>query len=198
MSDCRRFHPVLSRLAEGEAGPGETLHVAGHLRACTACRILLARERRLAGALERQLVDEIDPGREFLRAVMERLPDGPPPRRDRRGLKIAMGIAVALLGGAGLARVVAAIGPGSSSARLTGLELPAGDSLPEAVGRLGELVLVLLGAVGARLAPALGWLPELPALALGLALPAALAMLTASLLTAVAARQLLRIRPPAR
>lgn len=92
MKECLDLRPVLSRVAEGEACPEEALAAARHLEDCTACRIVLAKERRLARMLEHELDDGVIVGEEFLQRVMERLPEGPPPprrRRNRRGLTVA-------------------------------------------------------------------------------------------------------------
>jgi len=50
--DCEAIRPLLPRVADGEASPAEAMETACHLSDCTACRILLARERRLAEMLE--------------------------------------------------------------------------------------------------------------------------------------------------
>ena len=72
MRDCERILPVISRLAEGEASPQEALDGARHLPVCTACRILLARERRLAMLIEADLPD-LPVGEGFVAAVMAKL-----------------------------------------------------------------------------------------------------------------------------
>ena len=46
--ECRRWEPVLSALADGEAAPADLAAVRPHLRQCTACRSTL-REHRLTG-----------------------------------------------------------------------------------------------------------------------------------------------------
>jgi predicted anti-sigma-YlaC factor YlaD len=95
--DCKDVHPGLSRVAEGEATPGEAMRTARHLSDCTACRILLARERRLARMLEDGLDDPLQVGEEFVQSVMANLPREPPARiraaaktrRDRKLLRAA-------------------------------------------------------------------------------------------------------------
>ena len=91
---CEAIRPLLPRIADGEGTPDEAMCTARHLSDCTACRILLARERRLAEMLEEDLEDVLSVGDDFLRSVMDNLPQEPPPRprrrRDeRRSLKLA-------------------------------------------------------------------------------------------------------------
>jgi predicted anti-sigma-YlaC factor YlaD len=92
MASCERIRPLLSHVVEGEATPEEAMHVARHLADCTACKIVLAREHRLAEMLEQDLED-LPVGEEFVEAVMANLPKDPPPRRRNaarwRGLKMA-------------------------------------------------------------------------------------------------------------
>ena len=85
MRICQRLRPVLSRVAEGEASPDEAMLTARHLSDCTACRIHLARERRLAAMLEEDLEDVLHVGEEFVQAVMANLPKGPPPPLGKTG-----------------------------------------------------------------------------------------------------------------
>jgi predicted anti-sigma-YlaC factor YlaD len=93
MADCTQIRPLLYPYLEREAGPAEAMDVASHLSDCTACKILMARKRRLARMLEEGLEDSIPVGDEFVRSVMATLPDGPPPRTPtpgrKRGLKLA-------------------------------------------------------------------------------------------------------------
>jgi len=106
MSTCDRIRPLLYRLAEQEAEPAEAIEAARHLPRCTACKILLARERRLALLLERELVD-LTVDDTFVRDVMDTLPAQPPRRaaqiRVLRGLKLACLAGLLLLGGTSIA-----------------------------------------------------------------------------------------------
>jgi hypothetical protein len=77
--DCRRVRPLLHAVAYGEAQPQDAMLTARHVSDCTACRILLARERRLAAVLDGGFEDLLGVGEDFLEAVMAHLPKGPPP-----------------------------------------------------------------------------------------------------------------------
>jgi len=79
MSPCETIRSLLGRYSEGEATPAQAMRVARHLSDCTACRIQLARERRLAEMLSEGLQDHLPVGEEFLRSVMATVPQGPPP-----------------------------------------------------------------------------------------------------------------------
>jgi predicted anti-sigma-YlaC factor YlaD len=92
MPDCQQIRPLICPVHEGEATPEEAMMVARHISDCTACRILLARERRLMEMLSRGL-SELDVGEEFVAAVMDNLPKDPPKkaliRKKRGGIKLA-------------------------------------------------------------------------------------------------------------
>ena len=83
MNRCDAIRPLISRHSEGEVTPDEAIEVARHVPDCTACRILLARERRLAEMLATDLED-LPVGEEFVISVMRTLPKDPPPARRRR------------------------------------------------------------------------------------------------------------------
>ena len=87
MVTCKIIQPLLNRVAEGEASPEEAMLTARHLPDCTACRIVLARERRLAEMLEQGLDDPLQVGEEFVQSVMANLPREPP-RRPRRRIRL--------------------------------------------------------------------------------------------------------------
>ncbi len=188
MSSCAALAPVLSRLAEGEASPEESLRIARHLPDCTSCRIVLARERRLAGMLE-AMADPIAADDGLLRGVMASLPDGPPPAIARivrrHGLKIA-GVA----GAVGLAcllgmRVAHVALEGSGLPLLPRMGLEGTAPLLEGLVGVARLVILLLDRVGA--AGLLGFaVPGLAALARGSLLLPAAALLAISAFLAIA------------
>ncbi len=96
---CPELSAVIGRTVDGEATPDESLRLARHLSECTACRIVLARERRLAEALNEMEDAAIDD--EALRArIMDSLANRASPRRGtlprtvfRRGLRLAVWLA---------------------------------------------------------------------------------------------------------
>ena len=86
---CDDLSGLLARVAEGEATPDEALAVGRHVHDCTACRIRLAKERRLAEMVS-DLGDPIEVDTSFLDEVMNQLPAAPPRRTGwRRGLRLA-------------------------------------------------------------------------------------------------------------
>jgi len=109
MSRCERIRPSIARSVDGELGPAEALRLARHVATCTACRIVLAKEARLAEMLD-GADDPLPVDESFFEAVMAALPDrvvAPSAEasrrlRWRRGLRLAsLGSLLAL--GAGLA-----------------------------------------------------------------------------------------------
>ena len=131
MAECAQVRPLLYPYLEREAGPGEAMTVAAHLSDCTACKILLARKRRLARMLEDGLEDSIPVGDDFVRSVMATLPEGPPPRepepRRKRGLKLALWAGFALVAGQiGSGRWPVPEG-GWPSISLPSIDVPAGE-----------------------------------------------------------------------
>lgn len=92
---CAEMSVRIGRVVDGEATPEDALRLARHLPACTACRIVLARERRLAEALNGMEDDAVDDGA-FRARVMDSLGNRSCPRREdvprsalRRGLRLA-------------------------------------------------------------------------------------------------------------
>ena len=109
MNRCRTMRSWIVRCVDRDLEPDEALHLARHLAACTACRIILARETHLAAMLD-GVDDAFGVDESFFAAVMASLPERSSrpavevsrKARRRRGLRLAaLGPVVAL--GAGLA-----------------------------------------------------------------------------------------------
>jgi anti-sigma factor RsiW len=113
MTGCRRIRPWIVRSVDGDLQPGEALRLARHLTTCTACRIVLARESRLAEMLD-GADDAFGVGESFFEGVMASLPERPVrpavelsrETGSRRGLRLASWGAIAALGGGLAARIV--------------------------------------------------------------------------------------------
>ncbi len=150
MSSCVPFAPLLSRVAEGEASPDEAMRAARHLSDCTACRIALARERRLAAILEDGLGDSVQVGENFVRAVMDNLPVEPPKPRPRKSKKRRTLKLACLVGLLSLAPLLGGTGNGGTSGGLLSwglapdLREPVGYSAVETAQRLGGLLLLAM------------------------------------------------------
>lgn len=194
---CRRIRFVLFRIAEGDALPDEALAAARHLPVCTGCRILLAREQRLAGFLD-GIADTLPVGEGFLGSVMASLPDGPPPGADRALLRRRRGLRV--VGAAGAAAFLAFLLSGLTqplSDRLAGgsYSLPdfeGSQRLLEGASGVARLVLALLAEAGASLPIEIPRVPT-PHLAMAALFPlAAAAFVLASMLALLAAHTLRR------
>ena len=158
--DCRRWAPLLSRMAEGELSPDEAMRGAHHVSGCTPCRILLARERRLARMLEQGLDDPLHVGDEFVESVMARLPQEPPARVRRlrkaaRRLLRLTGLAVLCASTLWLAAGRDPLPGDGRPARglVAELDVPVNDGLLDAAWRAGGLVTQVAGSL-AELAPA--------------------------------------------
>jgi hypothetical protein len=107
-------------MVESELSAEESLQLARHLPECTACRIRLAREKRLA-QLMNALEDNLQVDDSFADGVMAALPDGPPPAPAggrawvrRRGLKLA-GLAGLVALALSIASRVASLGYGGNA-----------------------------------------------------------------------------------
>jgi hypothetical protein len=128
-----------------------------HLADCTAWRILLARERRLAAMLEEGLADPLQVGEDFVRAVMDTLPHGPPPPARRKKCKSRTLKLASLAGWIGLAPLVAAaqeagrLSSGAVWRLIPGLETPLANGTTESVQRLGGLLVLALDRLAAGL-----------------------------------------------
>jgi len=160
---CRAIVPLLYRIAEGEARPDEAMRTARHLSDCTACRILLARERRLAAMLEEGLDDPLQVGEDFVREVMDTLPLEPPPaprpEKRKRRLKLASLAAwFALIPLLALAAGAVDLPAGEMWQLIPELDAPAADGTAESAQRLGGLIVLALD----RLASGLSFQGGLP------------------------------------
>lgn len=113
MRGCRGIRPWIVRSVDGDLQPREALGLARHVATCTACRIVLARESRLACMLD-EADDAFSVDESFFGAVMASLPERPLPpglpssrrARWRRGLRLATLGSVAVLGAGLAARVL--------------------------------------------------------------------------------------------
>lgn len=156
MGSCERLRPELSRVADAEASPEEAMAVARHVSDCTACRIQLARERRLGSMLEQGLEDPLQVGEDFVQSVMDALPQGPPPvprRRKRRYLKLAGLGAWIALAPALLPRSLPLEGMTSSMPAFGSPDLGGGERLLSALIGLARSLPVALDSASSFLPP---------------------------------------------
>ena len=154
-NDCNAVRHLLPRIADGEARPAEAMLGARHLSDCTACRILMARERRLATILDEEFEDCLLVGEDFVRDVMANLPQEPPPRprakKSRRNLKLA-GYAGLFIGLSALAlRGVELGGSRLPTLALPRLESVGSDGGFESMLGLSHLLLVVAEFIGRHL-----------------------------------------------
>jgi len=196
---CREIAPLLYRVAEADASPDEAMRTARHLSDCTACRILLAREVRLASMLEEGLTDPLPVGEDFVRDVMDNLPKGPPrPRRSRRMLKLAsiagwFALGPIVTSTPGIATRIPAVA--EFKAMLPGLGAPTVDGLAEGALRIGGMLMLVLDRLASGLTLPGELLPSglLATVALLVLVPLALAAgLTSASAFGIALRALLR------
>jgi len=113
MTRCGSIRPLIARSVDGDLEPREAFRLARHLATCTACRIAVARESRLA-----EMLGTVDDGlgvdESFFGAVMASLPERPVRAavdvsrrgRWRRGLRLAAFASVGALGAGLAARVL--------------------------------------------------------------------------------------------
>lgn len=195
MKACEKIQSIFPRLVEGEAEPEDALRVARHLGECTVCKIVLARERRLAEALG-QLDDPIPVDERFLDNVMAALPSGPPPTvatpARRRLIRLAGAGVLAAAAGFPAIRLLERLGAGTILHSPTALGF---EDAARLLGSLGGCIRsILLALVGDGLRGTAGALPipsvaaEAPA-ALGLATVAFVALAALSWLAAWSVRR---------
>jgi predicted anti-sigma-YlaC factor YlaD len=194
MSACRRLRPALLRVADGDAAPAESLRVARHVASCTACRIVVHRERRLRAVLDG--LEDAPADAAFLDRVMEALPSTPPPPpigvearrlawlRRRRSRLLGIGILLAGSGAAAAHAIGSAFWGG-------GTGLPQLSQLAENGSALGALVLALLTTAGSAVPGAF----EMPHVAIpaGVAAAASLSLAGVLALGAAAVLSLRRV-----
>ena len=151
MRQCDRIQSIFPRLVEGEADPGDALRVARHLGDCTVCKIVLARERRLAEVLG-TLDDPIPVDEVFIEKVMAALPAGPPPatvgRARRRLIRLAGVGALAAALGATAPRVLASLSDVGIGLTRTSFDLEGGERLARGLGAGARSVLLMLAEWG--------------------------------------------------
>jgi len=188
MASCAEIAPLLFRADEGEATPEQAMRAARHLAGCTACKIHLARERRLSTMLTEDLED-LPVSEEFVHSVMATLPKGPPPsgKRRKRGLKLA-----SFSGSLGLLALCVFGAQGFTAIRLPAAGLPVfnPDSIGEGLGALLGLVrvaLIALQSVAAELPLQGPHLAGSASLTAAVLLPTVGALLAASLVLVCAA-----------
>lgn len=139
---CEAIRGDMARHVDGECDPRTSYEIARHLPECTACRIVLARERRLREALDVLPIDAAEDTR-IVDRVMDALGESPAPRsqaverRVRRGLRLA-----------GLLGTVAWLGlPASRSIRTAGLEGAGFRVAPPSPEAAGDLLGTLAHAI---------------------------------------------------
>lgn len=189
MARCGSIRPMLHRAIEGEVSPLESLRLGRHLPSCTSCRILLARENRLAEMLDR-IEDSLAVDGDFTQRVMAALPAGPPEsgsaRSKRRGLGIVALAGIGMLGAAGLSRLSAT---GSADGPLPGLPRISSEgfqSLNEIFSSMFGFFMLVVARAGTGLEASLPtWSPESVLLPLAV-IPVALGLGTLSMLVALA------------
>ncbi len=205
MKRCRDLRPSLFRAVEGDLAPAESLRLARHLDDCTACKIVLARERRLAQALDGML-DRLPVDAAFVDRVMAELP--PPParpvvaapsrRRRRRGLRLVSLLVAGIAGGS--AALLA--GGWLSGWHPRAVAALPGDALPSPVDTATTILEIGAAAIS-NLVAGLPVEPLRPAWAPGMTAPhltvaAAAAAIAMAAAAAYGARALARSRSSAR
>lgn len=199
MGVCDNLRPLLFRVVEGDASPEESLRVARHLSDCTTCKIVLARERRLAQTLD-GLLDTLPTDATFVDRVLAELP--PPPDRPvegrsdtrsrrRRGLRL-LGVALAVAAGSGAAVLAAATSAWEIPwiARLHTEAIPATVEAAGWIARAGASIFgslvagIPLDAPRFHFAPPIAAVPPMIAVLAGVAFAAAAGLMARSVVRA--------------
>jgi len=158
MARCSAIRRLLQRLTEAEVSPADTLHLARHIPSCTACRIVVAREKRLAKMLE-SIEDPLPVDADFARRVMDALPAEAPAtsavRARRRGLAIAGLGALAVLGSGALLRLAGSTSAGGTLLGLPRLTFEGFESPDDVLGGIVRFVVFVLARAGSGLEAAL-------------------------------------------
>jgi len=196
MADCAQIRPLLYQYLEREAGPAEAMNVARHLSDCTACKILMARKRRLARMLEEGLEDSIPVGDEFVHSLMATLPDGPPPRtrksKGNRGLKLAAWVGVLVALGQTAAGRWPVVGGAWPSLALPTIDIPVGEGGLQGVFEWVRWAALAVEALAGGVAFELPWSGIGLAVTSTVALTMLIGLVTCSAVMAVATRSYLR------
>ena len=198
MVSCRTTRAIVPLTVDGEVGPEESFRLARHLPECTACRILLARERRLAAMLD-AFEDGLLVDARFTEQVMSALPQEPLrapaghlAKLKRRGLKLA---GFAGLIGLGLGLLSRSGGLGIGSGTLPGLPrltFEGMDSMLEALTGLVRLAVLALARVGSGIQFEIPFLSGAAGLGHAALPPLFLALLMLSMALAFATRSYAR------
>lgn len=146
---CRSMSQLFGRIADGEATPQEALCAARHLSDCTSCRIILARERRLAAFLERGMSDPLQVDESFVDEIMARLPQGPPPPPKRKSKRHRLRLAsyaglLALFAWPTLDSTIVGRFGNSAWSLVPRLAAPDADGFAEGSAHIGGLVLLAM------------------------------------------------------
>jgi hypothetical protein len=187
MSGCRRLRPWIVRSVDGDLDPVEALRLARHLATCTACRIVLARESRLAAMLDKA-EDACRVDESFFRAVMDSLPELPPRgavevsrrARWRRGLRLAAQGSVAALGAGLAARALTSLRLDVATPAMPRFAPDDADRWISLIGSAAQWIRMTAQSVAWASSPGAWGAWTIGALSLGAALAGAAALLAVS------------------
>lgn len=148
---CGAIRGMLARYVDRECDPRTSYEIARHLPECTACRIVLARERRLREALDVLPVDAAEDAR-IVDRVMDALGDSAPPRsqvverRIRRGLRLASLLGAFLWLGLPASRAIRTAGLEGAGFRVAP---PSPDAAGDLLGTLAQAIPMISTALEA-------------------------------------------------